>query len=541
MPRHADRPRGRMRMRMRVRAMGWLLPVAALIAGLPATAHAASVASAAPPASAGPAPSIGSKNFTESLILADLLQLEAQRFGLTLVHRRAMGGSAILWQALLAGSIDAYPEYTGTLRAQLLPGLAPAATDSAGQAELRRALARAGVLMGPPLGFEDRYALGVPAAIAQRLHLATLSDLRAHPELRYALSNEFMDRADGWPGLRRVYGLAPRSVRGLDHSLAYRALREGAADVVDVYTTDAEIAAQNLTVLKDDRHFFPRYDAVWLYRRDAAARWPALSAAIDALAGRISVQSMQRLNAAVQLQHRDDRDVAAAFYATLGPAGHAAPAMRGADGGPGSGAQLLARTREHLLLVGISLALALAIGLPLGVLGAQLPALGRPLLALSAVLQTIPSLALLVFMIPLFGIGARPAIAALFLYSLLPIVRNTLTGLASIPAPLVLSAAALGLPRHVRLLRVELPLAARTIIAGISTAAVINVGTATLGALIGAGGYGEPILTGIRLDDVGLILRGAVPAAVLALLVMGAFQLLERAVTPRGLREFREP
>lgn len=526
-----------------------LLLAAVMIGGRPAitaaatasSEAAASTAAAAPAASAGPAPSIGSKNFTESLILADLLQLEAQRRGLTLVHRRAMGGSAILWQALLAGSIDAYPEYTGTLRAQLLPGLPPAANDAAGEAALRSALARAGVLMGPPLGFEDRYALAVPAGIAQRLHLATLSDLRAHPELRYALSNEFMDRADGWPGLRRVYGLAPRSVRGLDHSLAYRALREGAADVVDVYTTDAEIAAQNLTVLQDDRHFFPRYDAVWLYRRDAAARWPALSAAIDALAGRISVQSMQRLNGAVQLAHRDDRDVAAAFYATLAPKSPGAPAVRDTHGGPGSLAQLLARTREHLLLVGISLALALAIGLPLGVLGSQLPALGRPLLALSAVLQTIPSLALLVFMIPLFGIGARPAIAALFLYSLLPIVRNTLTGLASIPAPLVLSAAALGLPRHVRLLRVELPLAARTIIAGISTAAVINVGTATLGALIGAGGYGEPILTGIRLDDVGLILRGAVPAAVLALLVMGAFQLLERAVTPRGLREFREP
>jgi osmoprotectant transport system permease protein len=349
-----------------------------------------------------------------------------------------------------------------------------------------------------------------------------------------------MDRADGWPGLRRAYQLAPRSVRGMDHSLAYRALREGAADVVDVYTTDAEIAAQHLTVLQDDRHFFPRYDAVWLYRQDAATRWPALPAAINALAGRISVQSMQRLNAEVQLGHRDDREVAAAFYATLMPgAPTAAAPSSGADAG--SVAQLMARTREHLLLVGVSLALALLIGLPLGVLGAQWPVLGRPLLALSAVLQTIPSLALLVFMIPLFGIGARPAIAALFLYSLLPIVRNTLTGLASIPAPLVLSAAALGLPRHVRLLRVELPLAARTILAGISTAAVINVGTATLGALIGAGGYGEPILTGIRLDDVGLILRGAVPAAVLALLVMGVFQLLERLLTPRGLRAFREP
>jgi osmoprotectant transport system permease protein len=152
------------------------------------------------------------------------------------------------------------------------------------------------------------------------------------------------------------------------------------------------------------------------------------------------------------------------------------------------------------------------------------------------VLQTVPSLALLVFMIPLLGIGARPAVAALFLYSLLPIVRNTATGLADIPLPLRESALALGLPSGPRLRWIELPLAARSILAGTKTAAVINVGTATLGALVGAGGYGQPILTGIRLDDLGLILEGAVPAAALALLVQGGFELAERRLVPRGLR-----
>jgi len=405
-------------------------------------------------------------------------------------------------------------------------------------AALEAALSARGLAMGPPLGFEDRYALAMPEQIARQLHIASLSDLVSHPQLRFALSNEFMERTDGWLALRRLYGLAPRSVRGVDHALAYRGLRQGAAEVTDVYTTDPEIQAQHLRVLTDDRHAFPRYDAVWLYRRDAAARWPALLTGIDAWAGRISVANMQQLNGAVQIQRRDDVAVASAFAATLSPgASAAAPPVISQS----ALAELAARTREHLLLVGISLGLALLVGLPIGVLGAQLPALGRPLLALCVILQTIPSLALLVFMIPLLGIGARPAIAALFLYSLLPIVRNTLTGLASIAAPLAVTAAALGLPPLTRLLRVELPLAARTIIAGISTAAVINIGTATLGALVGAGGYGEPILTGIRLDDVGLILQGAIPAAVLALAVMGAFQLLERAVTPRGLRQFREP
>ena len=150
-------------------------------------------------------------------------------------------------------------------------------------------------------------------------------------------------------------------------------------------------------------------------------------------------------------------------------------------------------------------------------------------------IQTIPSLALLVFMIPWLGIGPSPALVALFLYSLLPIVRNTATGLRDIPASLRESAEALGLPPRARLLRIELPMASRAILAGIKTAAVINVGTATIGALIGAGGFGQPILTGIRRDDVFMILtEGAIPAAVLALAVQGAFDLAERFLVPRG-------
>ena len=152
-------------------------------------------------------------------------------------------------------------------------------------------------------------------------------------------------------------------------------------------------------------------------------------------------------------------------------------------------------------------------------------------------IQTVPSLALLVFMIPLLGIGAGPAIAALFLYSLLPIVRSTHAGLTGISPQLRESAEALGLPPGATLRLVELPLASRSILSGVQTAAVINVGTATLGALIGAGGYGQSILTGIRLADTRIILEGAVPAALLALLVQGLFELLERALVPKGLRQ----
>jgi osmoprotectant transport system permease protein len=473
--------------------------------------------------------SIGSKDFTESIILGELLRLDAQRHGLALDHRRDIGGSAILWRALIDGEIDAYPDYTGTITQELLHGLPQPLTDGA----LRSSLKERGVGISAGLGFEDRYALGVTTATAMRLGLRTLSDLTAHPQLRFALSNEFMNRNDGWLGLRAAYGFAPTSLRGVDHSLAYRALAQGAADVIDVYTTDPEIQSYHIQILVDDRHFFPNYEAVWLYRLDSAQRLPLLKQSIDELTGTISQAAMQRMNAAVLMDRRPETGVAATFLATL--FGQPLEEQRLAAT-QSVASRIWARTREHLALVGTSLALALLIGLPLGVLAAKLPSLGRLVLATTVILQTVPSLAMLVFMIPLFGIGPRPAIATLFLYSLLPIVRNALTGLTSLPASLRESAASLGLPWHVQLLRIELPLAARTLIAGISTAAVINIGTATLGALIGAGGYGEPILTGIRLNELSLILEGAVPAAAMALLVMAFFQGLEHLLTPRGLR-----
>ncbi len=465
---------------------------------------------------------IGSKNFTESIVLAEMLRLDAQRQGLRIEHRRAMGGSAILWKALLEDSIDAYPEYTGTITRELLHDVSA----DAGLAELGAVLRKQGIGIGPPLGFDDSYALGVSGELAARLGLHTLSDLRAHPELRFGLSNEFMSRGDGWPGLVKVYGYAPQSIKALDHGLAYRALAGGAADVIDLYTTDAEIRSYRIQVLEDDRHYFPSYQAVWLYRLDAAQRMPLLEASLRDLGGRVSIQAMRGMNAAVMLDRRNETDVAADFLGIQGTAQQDA----------GLWHRLWRHTLEHLRLVGLSLGAAILLGLPVGILAARVRRLGQAMLGVTAVLQTIPSLAMFVFLIPLLGIGAGPAIAALFLYSLLPIVRNTLSGLASIPAPLQEAAAALGLPGPVRLFRVELPLAARTIVAGVGTAAVINVGTATLGALIGAGGYGEPILTGIRLGNIPLILEGAVPAAALALLALALFQGVERLLTPRGLR-----
>ena len=464
---------------------------------------------------------IGSKQFTESVILGEIARLAARDAGVPAVHERELGGTSILWQALRQGDIDAYPEYTGTLSHELLHDV-PADADIA---TLRVRLKPLGIGITDSLGFDNTYAIGMRRDEAAQLGIERISDLRAHASLRFGFSNEFMDRGDGWPGLRRAYALPQTKVSGLDHVLSYRAVASGAVDAIDLYSTDAEIPYYHLRVLRDDRHYFPRYQAVFLYRLALERDRPAFVAALRQLADRIDEQTMRAMNAAVKLDRRRDSAVAADFLGT-----HIEVGRRGLW------QRLRQRSVEHVELVAISLGLALLLAIPLGIVAARRRRLGQLVIAASGVLQTVPSLAMFVFMIPLLGIGTWPAVAALFLYSLLPIVRNTHAGLVGIAPELIESAAALGLPPRVRLRRIELPLAMRSILAGIKTAAVINVGTATLAALIGAGGYGQPILTGIRLDSIPLILEGAIPAAVLALLVQGLFELVEKWLTPRGLR-----
>jgi len=459
---------------------------------------------------------VGSKQFTESVILAEIAVQTLRAAGVEAEHRRELGGTRVLWEALRVRQIDVYPEYTGTISEELLRG----------EADLAAALERNGMRMAGPLGFEDTYAIGMRRADAARLGVRSLSQLAKHAELEIGLTNEFLRRRDGWPRLRQVYGFSDARVRGMDHQLAYRALRSGKIAATDLYSTDPEIQAADLVVLEDDRRAFPRYDAVLLYRAvlpEAAVR------ALASLDGAIPAQEMIAMNTRALLDHVPEAQIASDFLRTRFGVASEAKSL-------GAAQRIWRRTLEHLFLVAVSLAAAIALAVPLGILAWRRPRLGQTILTLAGVIQTIPSLALLVFMIPLLGIGAGPAIVALFLYSLLPILRGTHSGLTGIAPELVESAQALGLPPGAALRRIELPLAAPSLLSGIKTAAVIDVGTATLGALIGAGGYGQSILTGIRLADTGLILEGAIPAGVLALLVQGLFDLLERMLVPNGLR-----
>ncbi|MFQ5529673.1 MAG: glycine betaine ABC transporter substrate-binding protein [Gemmatimonadota bacterium] len=467
---------------------------------------------------------IGSKDDTEGVLLGDVGRLAVEAAGVHAEHRSALGGTRILWEALLRGDIDAYPEYTGTLLEEILsdqPGLRVA--------DLKSVLGESGIGLTEPLGFNNTYVLGVTRELAASRDLSTVSDLRSHTDLRFGFSNEFMDRGDGWPALRMAYDLVPAEVRGLDHALGYRALDAGSIDVIDLYSTDPEIAFYDLVTLRDDRRHFPEYAGLFLYRLELTERAPAAVTVLRSLAGTISEADMISMNASVRLDGAPSPQVAARFLADLG--------IQATDNQIPSRLERIARyTADHLVLVLISMVLALATALPLGIVAARRRAAGGVILGVVGAIYTIPALALLVFMIPLLGIGGAPAIVALFLYSLLPIVRNTHAGLTGIPLSLRESAEALGLSRAAILRRIELPLASPAIMAGIKTAVVINIGTATLGALIGAGGLGQPILTGIRLADTGLILEGAVPAALLALGAQALFDGLERWIVPKGLK-----
>ncbi len=455
---------------------------------------------------------VGSKRFTESVILGEIVTQLAGALGVQAQHRREIGGTRILFNALELGQIDVYPEYTGTITQEILAGENLTSVD-----DIRAALAERGISMTAPLGFNNTYVIGVRPETADDLGLAAVSDLRGHPDLRFGFTNEFMNRGDGWPALRDRYRLLQTDVRGLDHDLALRALANGSIDATDLYSTDADIAHYGFRMLDDDLGHFRRYDAVMLFRDELTHRAPAVVAALQGLAGTIDEARMIEMNRRVKIEREPEAAVAAAFLDVAAPAQETFVQRQ------------VKMLGEHLYLVVVSLLLAIVVSVPLGII------------------FTIPALALLVLLMPvpwprgagrpdILGIGRETAIAALFLYSLLPIVRNTHAGLTSIDGTIRESAEALGLSAWAKLVRIELPLASRTILAGIKTAAVINVGFATLAAFIGAGGYGAPILEGLTLDRLDLILEGAVPAAILAVLAQFLFELAERAVVPRGLR-----
>jgi len=463
---------------------------------------------------------VGSKRFTESYILGEIVRETLQAQGIEAVHRQGLGNTGILEQALASGAVDVYPEYTGTIVRELLKRPQGDGDANPSLVELNGWLAPRGLKAAVPLGFNNTYALAMLESRAAELGITRISDLQRAPNLRSGLSHEFLQRGDGWPALKLAYRLPQDAPNGLDHGLAYDAISAGRVDLIDIYATDAKVGRYKLRVLQDDLSFFPKYDAVLLMRAAVDA------APLARLEGRIDAAAMIAMNAQVELDGQSFAEVAQRFVA--------GSAARPASARQGFIARLFAPdiarlAWQHLMLVFGSLLIAIVIGVPLGIAAWRWPRSAAWVLGAVAVLQTVPSLALLAFLIALMGsIGLAPALVALFLYALLPIVRNTHAGLCGVPEGLAQAALSLGLTPRQSLRHVQLPLALPTLMAGVKTAAVINVGTATLAAFIGAGGFGERIVSGLAVNDTSAMLAGAVPAAVLALLVQAVFELIER-------------
>jgi len=485
---------------------------------------------------------VASKPFGESFLLAEMFAqlLEARHF--TVDRRLGLGATEIAFRALRTNAIDVYPEYTGTGLLAILgerPSPDPRQVFRQVAREFRE---RYGVRWLPPLGFQNTYAIAVRRETARKLNLATLSDLaRVSRTLRAGLTPDFIGRADGLPGLEKAYGVRFGSVRALLPAVKYQALAAGEVDVIDGYSTDGFIARYDLAVLQDDQRFFPPYEAAALVGPAFQRESPAAVAVLTELSGLLTETDMRRLNRRIEVDGIPVPRVAAAALLNLGLTRSAPRESRPTREASGRGvfpylwsqrSTILSLTLRHLLLVGVSLAGAIAVALPLGLALERSRRAAESVIRGVGLLQTLPSIALLAFMIPLLGIGVVPALVALFLYSLYPILRNTYTGVRDAAPEAVGAAWALGMTPGQVLRYVRLPLAAPVIMAGIRTAAVINVGTATLAAFIGAGGLGDPIAAGLALSDTRMILSGALPAALLALLVDAVLGASERVVTP---------
>jgi len=510
----------------------WRVTLALLIAALPL--HAADRVV------------VGSKNFEESRLLAEMFaQLLESRTTLQVERRLGLAGTQVCFEALKSGAIDLYPEYTGTGLVSILGEQAKGGPDQTLNRVRSEFLRRWNVWWLAPLGFENSWEIAVPKELAEREHLETITDLaRVSKGLHGGFGHEFVGREDGLLGLQKTYGLEFRSVDHLQQAIQYQAAKQRTIDALDVYSTDGRLILYNLKVLRDDRDFFPPYEAAALVRGETLKKHPEVGAVLGLLAESLDEDAMRGYNLRLQEKHESEVVVARDALRAIGLVVKEGNAPEPVSRKPGVLAYVWGARRDlgrltlqHLGLSAAALLLGALFAIPLGLWLERHRRWAETVIRILGLLQTVPSLALLAFMIPLLGVGALPAIVALWIYSLFPIVRNTYTGVRDADPKAVEAATALGMTPGQILREVRLPLAAPVVMAGLRTAAVITVGTATLAAFIGAGGLGEPIVTGLQLADSAMILSGAIPAALLALVVDALLGWVEKSLRPAGLEQ----
>jgi osmoprotectant transport system permease protein len=487
---------------------------------------------------------IGSKKFTESIILGEVLSIILEKkYNKQVIRKFGLGGTKIAFDALVNNDIHTYPEYTGTGYVMILKLDGEKDPSKVFQIVSSLFQEKWDINWSKSVGFNNTYALAVRKGNNKFKFIKKISELSGNMgSIKYAAPYEFMERKDGHAPFSNFYNLnfSKENITSMEAGLMYSAIIDQEVDMIIVYSTDGRIKTSNLKLLEDDKQFFPPYYVSYIYQNKTAKDHPPLQKAINLMEGLISQEEMVAMNDLVDRLKNDPYSVANNFLIN----------KKIIDGDLTSNnvnnnfftyaytkrQYLLKLLLEHLSISFSALLLGCIISLPLGIILTRYVSLSKIVFPIVNIIQTIPSIALLGFLIPIFGIGFYPAMTTLFLYSLLPLIRNTYSGILSIDKDYIEAAKGLGLTNFQILTKVEIPLALPIIIAGIRTATVIIVGTATLAALIGAGGFGDPIFRGVATVNSKLILIGAIPAALLAIFADKIIGYIERVLVSKGVR-----
>jgi osmoprotectant transport system permease protein len=487
---------------------------------------------------------VGSKNFSESIILAEIVSLVLeQKYHLPVVRKFALGGTKVAFDALNTGDIDVYPDYTGTGYVMILGMDQERDPDKIFEIVSKEFKERYGIVWSPSIGFNNTYALAVKADDLRFKGINKSSQLSGKvQDYKFGTPHEFMERKDGYNRFSEVYSLNfhQNNIVSLDSGLTYEAINSDQVDLIMSYSTDGRIKAFNLKLITDDKNFFPPYYASLMAKEETLDKHPALKEVFGLMNDFISEDEIIEMNDQVDRFKMEPRVVANNFLIQEGILKGELKNKNTKTGffqyAYNKRKYLWKLLKEHLGLSIGALLIAFVVSLPVGILLTRKPSLGKVIFPLVNTIQTIPSLALLGFLIPFIGIGFIPAILALFLYSLLPLIRNTYIGILGVDRSYIEASRGIGLNNWQVLTKVEIPLALPVILTGLRTATVIVIGTTTIAALVGAGGFGDPIFRGVATVNSNLILLGAIPAALLAILMDKLIGVLEVILVSKGIR-----
>ena len=486
---------------------------------------------------------IGSKIFTENILLAEMLSLLLEEnYNFKVKRKFNLGGTKLVFDSLRNKEIDIYPEYTGTGYTMILKMSGETHPKKTYKVVKKEFLNQFNLIWSLPLGFENTYALAVRNSDPRFKKIHSISQLEGKTNLfEIGMGHEFMERKDGFSNFVKKYELnfEKNKTWTMNQGLMYSALKNKKMDMIMAYSTDGRIKAFDLKTLEDDKRFFPAYEVAYLTRKDVLRQYPKIKKAFKELEGNITEKEMIFLNNQVDQLKYDSTQIVRNFLVKknlLEDSIQNLTHQNWLDYYISKKEYFFKIFYEHLLLIFVSLFFALLLAVPIGLWASYNVKVEKTVFLIVNTLQTVPSLALLAIFIPFLGIGFLPAVVTLFIYSLLPIIRNTFEGIKNIDRVFISAGAGIGLSSWQILRYIQVPLALPMILAGVRTSAVIVVGTATLAAFIGAGGLGDPIFRGIATLNSKLIFLGAVPACLLAIFIDRLLAFLETVIIPKGLK-----